>query len=182
MGGASHARDIHMATGAVRRFMKRHPDWDLFLCGTDYRSSFKVPSDRSFHLPWIHVVDDADMFYRCIDFDIGICPLLDTQFARAKSPIKSLEYMSRGIVPVASDVEPYRKFIRHGETGFLAKQEHEWLKYLDLLANDEDLRLKMSAACREQARENTIEKHYTEWLDAYRMLFPVGWTYKDGRT
>ncbi len=179
MGGASHARDIHMATGAVRRFMKRFPEWDLFLGGTDYRSGFKCPPERSFHIPWIHVADDPDIFYRAIDFDIGICPLLDTQFARSKTHIKALEYMARGIPVIASDVEPYRRFITHGTDGFLVKHDHEWLSALSLLAKDEDLRLKMGAAAKEKARQNTIEGHWREWADAYRMLYPANWRYKD---
>jgi Glycosyl transferases group 1 len=177
-GGASHARDILQATGAVRRFMKRNPDWDLFVSGTDYRKEFRCPPERSFHIPWVHVTDYPDVYYRLIDFDIGICPLLDTKFARAKSAVKSLEYMSRGIVPVASDVEPYRRFIEHGVDGFLVKHEHEWLSVLSELAADEEMRLRMSAAARAKARENTIEKHCHEWVDAYRMLFPLGWEFK----
>lgn len=180
MGGGSHNRDIHMATSAVRRFMKRFPDWDLFTAGTDYRREFACPPDRSFFLPWIHVCDDPDMFYRCIDFDIGICPLLDTQFSRSKSHIKALEYMARGMPVVASDVEPYRRFIKHGETGFLVKHDHEWLSALSELARDEKMRLEMGARAHAWAAEHTIEKHFTEWVDAYTMLFPVGWEYKGG--
>ena len=178
-GGASHARDIHTATSAVRRFMKRFPQWDLFLGGTDYRREFGCPPERSFHVPWIHVCDDPDIFYRAIDFDIGICPLLDTQFARAKSWIKALEYMARGIPVIASDVEPYRRFITHGTDGFLVRRDHEWLSALCELARDDKLRLEMGAAAKEKARQNTIEKHYTEWVSAYRMLYPLGWEYKD---
>ncbi len=62
--------------------------------------------------------------------------------------------------------------------GFLVKAGHEWLKYLSLLATDTDLRLKMSEAAKAKARENTIETHYAEWVNAYKMLFPVGWEYK----
>jgi len=178
MGGASHARDVHTASSAVRRFMKRFPEWDLWLGGTDYRRAFKCPPERSFHIPWIHVCDDPDVFYRSIDFDIGICPLLDTQFARSKSHIKALEYMARGMPVVASDVEPYRRFIKHGETGFLVKDEHQWLSALSELARDEKLRLEMGARAHAWAAENTIEKHYMEWVNAYTMLFPVGWKYK----
>ena len=178
MGGASHARDIHTAVPSVRRFMKRFPDWDLWLNGVDYRSEFKCPADRSFHIPWIHVSDEPDMFYRTIDFDIGICPLIDNTFARSKSHIKALEYMARGMPVVASDVEPYRRFIKHGENGFLCRYDHEWLKYLSLLASDEDLRLKMAAAAREHAAKFTIEEHCTEWVNAYKMLFPSGWEFK----
>lgn len=178
MGGASHSRDIHMATGAVRRFMKRFPEWDLYLAGTDYRKQFATPLDRTFHIPWIHVCDYPDVFYRAIDFDIGICPLLDTQFARSKSPIKALEYMARGMPVVASDVEPYRKFIKHGENGFLVKHEHEWLSAISELARDDELRTQMAQNAKDYAAEFTIEKHYMEWVNAYKMLFPVGWEYK----
>lgn len=180
MGGASHARDILQATGAVRRFMKRFPAWDLVINGTDYRDDFKIPADRAFHVPWIHVSDDPDMFYRMIDYDIGICPLLDSQFARAKTHIKALEYMARGIPVIASDVEPYRHFIDHGVNGFLVKQgqEHEWLRYLSELAGSTDLRLKMREAAKAKAREHTIEKNYMKWVDAYKSLFPVGWEFQ----
>jgi hypothetical protein len=178
MGGGSHARDITMATGAVSRFARRFPQWDLYLSGVDYRSKFKCPADRMFHVPWIHVCDYPEVFYRAIDFDIGICPLLDTQFSRSKSWIKPLEYMARGIPVVASDVEPYRRFIEHGVDGFLVRHEHEWLSALSTLAADEDLRLRMGAAAKEKARRNTIEGHWREWADAYKMLFPMGWEYK----
>jgi glycosyltransferase involved in cell wall biosynthesis len=118
------------------------------------------------------------MFYRTIDFDIGICPLLDTQFSRSKSHIKALEYMARGMPVVASDVEPYRRFIKHGENGFLVKYDHEWLRYLSELAGSTDLRLKMGAAAKAYAAEFTIEKNYMKWVDAYKMLYPLGWSYK----
>jgi glycosyltransferase involved in cell wall biosynthesis len=176
VGGASHDRDIQQATEPVRRFIKRFPSWQLCVGGVDYRDKFKV-RDALF-MPWIHVTDDPKLFYRVIDFDIGICPLLDTQFARSKSPIKALEYMARGAVVVASDVEPYRLIVKHGENGFLVKGEHEWLKYLSLLASDEDLRLKMRANALETAREWTIEKHWQEWVSAYQSMFPLGWEFK----
>lgn len=177
-GGASHARDIHMATGAVRRFMKRFPGWDLYIGGVDYRDRFRAPPERSYFTQWVHVTDEPRLYYRTIDFDIGLCPLLSTQFSRSKSWVKALEYFSRGIPVVASDVEPYRRFIEHGVDGFLAKTEHEWLKYLSLLASDEGLRLKMGEAAKAKARKNTIEAHYNDWVNVYKMLFPVGWEYK----
>jgi glycosyltransferase involved in cell wall biosynthesis len=178
MGGASHVRDIEQAANSVKRFMKRHRDWDLFVSGTDYRRSFKVEANRSFYIPWLHVTNDPKMFYRAIDFDIGICPLLDTQFARSKSPIKALEYSARGVVPVCSDVEPYHNFIHDGVDGFLVKTEHEWLNRLETLANDEDLRIMMGAAAKENARKYLIEDHWQEWVNAYRMLFPADWTFQ----
>jgi glycosyltransferase involved in cell wall biosynthesis len=180
MGGSSHVRDLEQAAGAVSRFIRREPEWDLYVSGTDYRRSFQVPDERSFYVPWIHVTNEPQLFYRMIDYDIGICPLFDTQFARSKSPIKALEYSARGIPVIASDVEPYRRFVKHGETGFLIKQgqTHDWLSKLQLLAHDEDLRLKMGAAAKQLASQWTIEEHWPKWVNAYKMLFPVNWEYK----
>jgi glycosyltransferase involved in cell wall biosynthesis len=65
---------------------------------------------------------DVPTYLRTIDFDfdIGLSPLRDTQFARSKSPLKALEYGALGIPVVAANVEPYASFVRHGETGSCA--------------------------------------------------------------
>lgn len=171
-GGASHARDIHVATPAVRRFLRQFPDWDLALNGTDFRSSFKVPEARVTYTPWVNMIDNLDLYYELLSpFDIGICPVLDTKFARSKSAIKAIEYSAQGIPVIASDVQPYREFITHGETGFLARTDHEWLRYLRELASDEELRLSMGNAARERAREYAIKDRWTDWEAAYQRLF-----------
>lgn len=186
VGGSSHLRDLQVPGSSLARFLKRFPDWHAYINGVDFRDKMKLQKyedgGRAYHVPWVPVVARPKLYYRSIDFDIGIAPLLDTQFARAKSPVKLLEYMARGVVPVASDVEPYRNFITHGENGFLVKQgrDHEWLGHLSELARDENLRLKMSAAATARARENTIEKHWRKWINCYSMLFPVGWEFQDG--
>lgn len=177
VGGASHGRDVHLATPSVRRFMKRFPHWDLYLGGTDLRPSFKVPRARAFHEPWIAITLDPEAYYQSIDFDIGICPLLDTPFARSKSYIKALEYMARGIPVVASDFGPYREIIRHGENGFLAGKDHEWLSALSDLASDEGLRQKIGEAGKETAKNHTIDEHWRRWADAYGKLYPSTWTF-----
>lgn len=171
VGGASHGRDIHTATAAVRRFIQRTPDWDLYLGGTDYRPTFKVPLDRAHYEPWINVADDTEAYYSSFDFDIGLCPLLETDFSRSKSAIKAIEYGARGIPVVASDATPYRSYIEHGYNGFLAKTEHEWLKYLSLLASDEDLRLKMGENARTAAGYYRISDRWKQWEAAYEGMF-----------
>jgi glycosyltransferase involved in cell wall biosynthesis len=41
-------------------------------------------------------------------YDVGLAPLLDTPFNRAKSNIKQLEYSALGLPTIASDLPPYR--------------------------------------------------------------------------
>jgi len=170
-GGASHGIDVSLITSSVRRFLKRFSGWDFHLGGTDYRPTFKVGNRAKFR-PWVPVYEDPEGYYATLDFDINLAPLAVTEFDLSKSNIKVLEAAARGIPSIATDCPVYSGFIRHGENGFLVRYEHEWLKYLSILASDENLRLKLGEAARDDARSWTIEKNWTRWRDAYQNLFP----------
>jgi glycosyltransferase involved in cell wall biosynthesis len=181
-GGASHGSDVGLVVNSVRRFLQRFPGWDFHLGGTDYSESFLNPngrqltrkpalSNRVLHVPWVPVYEQPRKYYEAAKFDIGLAPLLGTEFDLSKSNVKVLEYAARGIPAIATDCEVYSSFIRHGENGFLVKQEHEWLSYMSELANDDALRAKMGAAAKETAREYVIEKNWHLWEDAYASLF-----------
>ena len=169
-GGASHGVDVGLIVKPVRRFLKRFPGWDLRLGGTDYRPTFKA-GDQAKFVKWIPVHEDPAAYYATINYDIGLAPLVVTEFDLSKSPVKVLEYAARGIPSVATDCEVYRSFIRHGENGFLVKREHEWLHYISLLASDNDLRLRMGEVARKDARDRTIEANWEKWEQAYASLF-----------
>lgn len=168
-GGVSHGMDIQLVGRPLREFLNRHPDWDAVLIGADYRPTVK--HERCGFIPWTHVTDDAEGFYRSLDFDIGLAPLRWSRFTAQKSHIKALEYAARGIPVIATDAEPYRDFVLHGVTGFLVKRDHEWLRYLEELAGDAELRASMGAKAKELARAWTIETGWRKWAAAYEGLF-----------
>jgi glycosyltransferase involved in cell wall biosynthesis len=169
-GGASHGVDVAQIVSPVSRFLKRFPGWDLRLAGTDYRPTFKA-GNRAVFTRWVHVTDDDRGYFTSPDWDIGLAPLAPSAFNSSKSNIKALEYAALGIPVIASDWPPYHDFVKHGETGFLVRRDHEWLGYMSELASDDALREKMGAAAREQARKWTIEEGWTQWENAYKGLF-----------
>lgn len=172
VGGASHGVDVHEAVPAVRRFLAKNPEWDLFLGGTDYRPSFNARNwDQMIYGDWRQINDDERAYYESVDFDIGLAPLRDTVFARSKSAIKALEYNARGIPVIASSVRPYEDYIVHGENGFLVKHPHEWMKYIRLLADNPGLRDEMGKKGREHASKFTHEANWQLWEKAYEGLF-----------
>ena len=61
-----------------------------------------------FHPPELHPV----ILSKC-DFDIGLAPLQDNEFNRAKSCIKFYEYASVGTVTLASKVLPYKEEVNY---------------------------------------------------------------------
>lgn len=172
VGGGSHGIDVHEAVPAVRRFLNRNDDWDLYIGGTDYRPSFDPQNwDQMIFSEWKQINTHELAYYKSIDFEIGIIPVRDTEFGRSKSAIKALEYNARGIPVVASAVEPYRNYIVHGENGFLVKDQHEWMKYIRLLAGDAALRHDMGLKGKEHARACTVEQNWVLWERAYEDLF-----------
>ena len=167
-GGASHGADVGLIARPVREFLDRHPAWDGHLIGTDYRPTIK--HDRVAFTKWINVGETPDAFYKAIDFDIGLAPLVPSVFSDSKSAVKALEYAALGIPVIASDAVPYRDFVLHGTTGFLVKYDHEWGKYLSELAADAGMREEMGAKAREHARAWAIDDGWKLWESAYEGL------------
>lgn len=73
-------------------------------------------------------------------FDIGIMPLLDTEYTRAKAGFKLLQYMAAGLPVVASPVGLNTELVRDSGAGELADTPAAWERALRTLAADPDLR------------------------------------------
>ncbi|MFE9391720.1 glycosyltransferase family 4 protein [Streptomyces sp. NPDC006784] len=99
-------------------------------------------------------------------FDIWCAPYRDTAFNQAKYPTKFLEASTLGIPLIASDIEPYRAVIRHGETGFLVRREHQWGHYLKQLADDPELRKRIGMAARAEASGSILQAINQQWQQA----------------
>ena len=62
----------------------------------------------------------ATWFQGLQGYHVGLAPLIDTPFNRAKSNIKWQEYTATGLATLASDLEPYRDGTEDGRTIALA--------------------------------------------------------------
>lgn len=160
-GGDSHLKDWRTLAPHLKRFMKRNAAVELHIIGTNFAKMFKIPSRET---DW----QDVWNYYCSIDFDIGLAPLDPSlPFNRSKSHIKALEYAALGIPVIATDMEPYRDFVIHGETGFLVRHDHEWNRYLGQLVQDKALREKMGKQAKERAADYTIQHNWRAWEQAY---------------
>jgi hypothetical protein len=79
------------------------------------------------------------------DFAIGIMPLADTPYARAKAGFKLLEYMAAGLPVVASPVGVNTELVERSGAGILAGDEREWEAALRELAGSAELRRELGA-------------------------------------
>lgn len=160
-GGTSHLIDLCAIQDPLRAVLDANPDVDMHWIGTDYAPLVRRPCR---YTPWSNDVGD---YYRAVDFDIAIAPLADVPFNRAKSHLKALDAAALGIPVIAQDMEPYRDFVRDGETGYLVSSGEEWTARLTELIHDEAARTEMGAKAREVARGYTMQGNWQMWEAAY---------------
>lgn len=87
--------------------------------------------------------------------DIGIMPLPDDEWSKGKCGFKGIQYMSMSKPCVMSPVGVNPEIVRHGENGFLANTEDEWIEIVSRLIEDAELRRKIGEA----GRQTIIEKY-----------------------
>jgi glycosyltransferase involved in cell wall biosynthesis len=89
-------------------------------------------------------------------FDIGLVPLDDSPFERAKFPFKLLQYMALGVPAVCARVGVAASLVQHGENGLLASSPDEWREALEMLIADAASRKRLGEAGRQ-----SVADHYT---------------------
>jgi glycosyltransferase involved in cell wall biosynthesis len=96
---------------------------------------------------FVEFVQDYDTYFRrfaSAGFDIGLAPLPDEEFYRAKSDNKFREYAASRIAGIYSDVQTYRECVVNGRTGLLVPAVPDaWFNAMVRLIEDEALRTRM---------------------------------------
>lgn len=174
-GSVTHHEDLKLVMPAINKLLIEFPQLHLELLGGVPKEMagdlFSGIDDKVIHkIMSIGGVPAFDKFPKLLseqDWDIGIAPITDDLFNRAKSHIKWLEYAMFSIPCVASDVHPY-KVIEDGKTGYLSKPD-EWYNKLKLLITNEELRKEIGENAHKEVMEkwtidNSVEK-YKEVID-----------------
>jgi glycosyltransferase involved in cell wall biosynthesis len=109
--------------------------------------------------------------------DIGIVPLADTAFNRAKSTLKALEFAAAGVPVVASNLPEFVELKNAGLPLWLVKpRRQDWENALTRLAGTSDEQLRQIAhAHRAWVRSNgTVDARAEEWAHAFRYAASMG--------
>jgi glycosyltransferase involved in cell wall biosynthesis len=167
VGWAGTASTVHELPEVVRALNRiagyRGRDVRVKLVGIDARAAVALglKGARLGALGW---VENFGRYLEAVSgFDVWVAPYRDTEFNRAKYPTKYLESSIFGIPLIASDIEPYRRVIRHGENGLLVRREHEWGRHLKALADDPELRQRLGMAARAEASGSILQATNRLW-------------------
>lgn len=99
-----------------------------------FASALGLDPSRVLTRPMVPIWEYPSLF-RGFDF-IGLVPLSDRPFNRAKSWIKGLEYAAAGVPFVAADLPEYRRLANLG-IGRVASKPKEWTRHLTALLDPE---------------------------------------------
>jgi glycosyltransferase involved in cell wall biosynthesis len=153
-GTRTHQRDFARAAEAIASVLRQRTDCRLVLFrerngGSPLLdpSEFKCLGKLAAQIEWRDFVPQDDLPEEFARFDINIAPLeTGNPFCEAKSELKFVEAALAEVCTVASPTGPFRRAIRHDETGLLAEGQDQWESALMRLVNDSALRRRLSRA------------------------------------
>jgi glycosyltransferase involved in cell wall biosynthesis len=102
-------------------------------------------------------------------FDIGLMPLDDDEWSRAKCGYKAILYMSQSLPVVVSPVGANAEIVTDGVDGFHATDPATWELHLARLITDGTLRRSLGDAARAKVeRRYTINAVMPQWLQVLK--------------
>jgi glycosyltransferase involved in cell wall biosynthesis len=138
VGGATHSSDLEMIASPLSHILRKYENvW--FYCIHGVPNSFKTWNKTYWTTRWAPI-NLYPKFVSSFKFDIGIAPLEDNNFNRGKSNLRWLEYSALKIPTIASSLPDFMRVIEQGKTGFIARDEKDWIEYLSLLIEIPGLR------------------------------------------
>lgn len=141
------------------RLLDAHPELRVISFGL----GLGLGHERYDHIELVPFLDMAKTFAR---FDIGIAPLVNIPWNRARSNVKLKEYASGGIPWLASPVGPYLGMGE--EEGGRLVPDDDWHDALERLIMGGRERRKLSKRAMRWANGQGIEQHADRWEAALR--------------
>jgi hypothetical protein len=152
-GSRTHQRDFLVCVEAVAAVLRAEPRVRLVLFKVESANArlidieeFPALEGLEDRIEWREMVPLERLAEETARFDINLAPLeVDNPFCEAKSELKYFEAALVGVPTLASPTGPFRRCIRHGETGLLAASPAEWLERLRRLVREPKLRETLAA-------------------------------------
>ncbi len=147
---------LSIIENALKTIANKYPI-KLLLVGADI--NFNIDGVDIEHLQWSF--DNESKYLN--QFDIGIMPLTEDDYSKAKGGYKLLMYMAAGIPQIASPVGINADIVIPNMTGFLANNEKEWIERIEFFLNNQEKCITFGQASRKEAeskysREVCFEK------------------------
>jgi glycosyltransferase involved in cell wall biosynthesis len=158
-GTPSHLIDLGNVIPALETVLERHAHSWFYWWGCRpgdlayhprVRQGGPAVSDYETHLSRLHR----------FGLDAAVVPLLDSPYARAKSPVKFFEYALAGVPAVYASLPPYVNAVQDGRTGLLAGDSTAaWVHALVTLLMNAPQREQIAAEARREVRQRLDDEN-----------------------
>jgi len=132
----------------------------LVIANKEY-SMKDVPTE---YLPWKEETEVQDLH----QFEIGLYPIPANEWSLGKSSLKAITYMAIAIPFVATAYGTNFRVVEDGVSGFLAKNEKEWVQRIIELIDDVELRKRIGQAGRKRVEEYfSVKANFSKYLQVF---------------
>jgi len=179
IGSAFHSKDTEIFTSLIPIMLDKYPEIGFLMMGEGPPRELSGYSHRIMSLPFVEPI----YYHQIINsftIDIGLAPLLQCAFNRAKSPVKVIEYLYMKTFPICSDIDPYSDIQKENEDSCLLVPTSEvrsgtvddWMDRIDFCVKNIEMIRKKAA----KGREYILDKYNIEspkMVDIYRKAYFV---------
>ncbi|MDE8809135.1 UNVERIFIED_CONTAM: glycosyltransferase family 1 protein [Aeromonas hydrophila] len=150
-GSSSHREEKYWLRQIVEGVLEVCPNASFEIFGEHeiYKLYRDLPRVSVLHpMTWQNYLD----YTKTHRLDIGLAPLLDSDFNLARGPVKFYDFVRMGAVGVYSNCAPYSDIIEQNINGVLLENDpQKWIKALSLLVNIEQKRRELARNAKELA-------------------------------
>jgi GT2 family glycosyltransferase len=147
VGAPENQRYLRAIEDVLTSLTDEHPELAVWIITS--RLMHPPPRFRHRFVPW-SLATEAEMIPR---FTLGVAPLDDDPWCRAKMNFKALVYMSYGVPVVASPVSSLSDELEDGCSVLLARQKEDWYQHMSSLLRDPVRRNEIAAGGLEVVRK-----------------------------
>jgi glycosyltransferase involved in cell wall biosynthesis len=163
----SHYAEIWMVKRIMRKVVDKYGDKVQFVLLGNIQELYSTFKPHELERHDFIGLDVYPLKFASLGLDIGLCPLDDIEFNRAKSQLKWSEYSALKIPTVCSNLDPYY-CVEDGKTGLLANTEEDFFNRICELVDNAELREKISFYAYDKNYEDyNLEKNAILWVEAY---------------
>ena len=151
IGSRGTVHNLYVIWEALEELFPRFPQLRLRLVGTG-RQPIALPPFCRVDFSARESYDEAQMIDEVSKMDVGLFPMQNTERSQYRGVLKACIYMSGGAAVVASPIGEIPDLIHDGTNGMLARTTDEWIRKLEQLVVDADLRKQLATAGLETVR------------------------------
>ena len=168
-GSPGHFADWYQLAPLLTKWLADHSDVHLSVMTHELAHTFVHLEPHRYHFTKFGSLNDYVRFLRSLD--IGLAPLIPTDYNRGRSDVKFLEYASQGVAGIYADLDPYQSSVVHGVTGLLSQSPEQMIEHLESLRTDPALRIHLRQQAYEYlVKHRQLSDNVGQRVDWYRSL------------